>query len=180
MRGGRKRIATAAALAATTLAAPLAAWAALPVGADAPKFSGKGGLAGKPIDFTLADALKKGPVVLYFFPAAFTSGCTIEAHNFAEATADFAKLNATVVGVTAGNANRVVEFSSVECRDKFAVIADPDGSISKTYDAKLPVVNYSNRTSYVIAKNGKVAFEYTSMDPDQHVSRTLAAVKALK
>ncbi len=157
------------------------AHAALKAGDAAPQFAGKGGLEGKPIDFTLASALKKGPVVLYFFPAAFTSGCTKEAHDFAEATADFAKLHATVVGVTAGNADRVVEFSKVECRDKFAVIADPDGSISKSYDAKLmvPLKNYSNRTSYVIAQNGKIAYEYTSLNPDEHVAKTMAAVKAL-
>ncbi|MCG8399274.1 peroxiredoxin, partial [Bacillus atrophaeus] len=91
----------------------------------------------------LADQLKKGPVVLYFFPAAFTSGCTKEAHDFAEASADFQKLGATIVGVTAGNADRVVEFSTKECRDKFAVLADPDGKISTAYDAKIPLVQYS-------------------------------------
>ncbi|CAN5179734.1 peroxiredoxin [soil metagenome] len=173
-----KRLAvTAAALSAAALAS--SAHAALPIGAAAPTFTGKGGLAGKEIDFNLATALKKGPVVLYFFPAAFTSGCTKEAHDFAEATADFAKLNATVVGVTAGNADRVVEFSKVECRDKFAVIADPGGAISKTYDAKMPVVAYSARTSYVIAKDGKIALAYNDMNPDQHVAKTLAAVKGL-
>ena len=90
-------------------------------------------------------------------------------------------MHATVVGVTAGNADRVVEFSKVECRDKFAVIADPGGEISKTYDAKLnvPLKTYSNRTSYVIAQNGKIAFEYTSLNPDEHVAKTMAAVKAL-
>ena len=158
------------------------AHAALKQGDAAPQFTGKGGLAGKEIDFSLAQSLKKGPVVLYFFPAAFTSGCTKEAHDFAEATADFAKMHATVVGVTAGNADRVVEFSKVECRDKFAVIADPDASISKSYDAKLlvPLKNYSNRTSYVIAQNGKIAYEYTSLNPDEHVAKTMAAVKALE
>ena len=158
------------------------AQAALPVGAPAPAFSGKAGLAGKEFDFTLADALKKGPVVLYFFPAAFTSGCTAEAHAFAEATDDFKKAGATVVGVTAGNPERVVEFSKAECRDKFAVVADPGAKISGDYDAKLQFgpKTVSNRTSYVIAKNGKVAFEYTSMNPADHVSKTMAAVQSLK
>ena len=157
-----------------------AANAALPIGATAPIFTGKAGLAGHEFDFSLKDALSKGPVVLYFFPAAFTSGCTKEAHDFAEATEDFHKLGATVVGVTAGNANRVVEFSKVECRDKFAVVADPDASISKSYDAKMPVVSYSARTSYVIAKNGKIALAYSDMNPDQHVAKTMEAVRGLK
>ena len=171
-------IAAAAAVAVLALALPAAA--ALKPGEAAPAFSAKGGLGGKPFTFTLADQLKTGPVVLYFFPAAFTSGCTKEAHDFAEATADFQKLGATVVGVTAGNADRVVEFSTKECRDKFAVLADPDAKISVAYDAKIPAVQYSARTSYVIGKDGKIAFAYSNMNPDQHVAQTLAAVKALK
>lgn len=170
----------AVAAAAFAASAPVAAWAALPVGATAPIFTGKAGLAGHEFDFSLKDALSKGPVVLYFFPAAFTSGCTKEAHDFAEATEDFHKLGATVIGVTAGNANRVVEFSKVECRDKFAVVADPDASISKSYKATLPVPGYSARTSYVISKDGKIAYEYSAMNPDEHVAKTMAAVKALK
>ena len=119
-------------------------------------------------------------VVLYFYPKDDTSGCTKEAHDFAEASADFQKLGATIVGVTAGNADRVVEFSTKECRDKFAVLADPDGKISTAYDAKIPLVQYSARTSYVIGKDGKIASVYSNMNPDQHVAETLAAVKALK
>jgi peroxiredoxin len=158
-----------------------AAHAALPVGASAPLFSAKAGLAGKEFDFKLADALKKGPVVLYFFPAAFTAGCTKEAHDFAEATEEFNKLGASVVGVTSGNTERVVEFSKVECRDKFAVAADPGAVISGEYDAKLQFgpKTVSNRTSYVIAKNGKIALAYTAMNPDDHVAQTMAAVKKL-
>ena len=113
------------------------AFAALSVGAKAPDFTTKAALGGKEFTFSLADALKKGPVVLYFFPAAFTPGCTQEAHEFAEATDRFAALGATVIGVTAGNANRVTEFSSVECRNKFAVAADPDEKVIKAYDAVL-------------------------------------------
>jgi peroxiredoxin len=98
--------------------------AALPVGAS-PAFELQGALAGKPIAFSLQQALQKGPVVLYFFPAAFTAGCTIEAHAFAEATDEFNKMGATVIGVTAGNTDQVSDFSKLECRDKFAVAADP-------------------------------------------------------
>jgi len=170
--------ATAATLGALSLSAP--ASAALKEGAVAPDFKASAALDGKTFDFKLSDALKKGPVVLYFFPAAFTSGCTKEAHEFAEATEDFAKLGATVVGVTSGNVNRVAEFSKVECRDKFAVAADPDKAISKSYDSVLPVVGYTDRVSYVIAPNGKIVLAYSAMNPDQHVSKTMDAVKALK
>ena len=169
----------AAAFAAIGLAAPPAR-ASLKEGASAPDFQAQAALAGKTFTFKLSDALKKGPVVLYFFPAAFTSGCTKEAHDFAEATADFAKLGATVVGVTSGNANRVAEFSKVECRDKFAVAADPDKKISAQYDAVITVVGYTDRVSYVITSNGKVALSYSAMNPDQHVAKTMAAVKAWK
>jgi thioredoxin-dependent peroxiredoxin len=155
------------------------ALAALTVGAKAPDFSTKAALGGKEFTFSLADALKKGPVVLYFFPAAFTPGCTQEAHDFAEASDKFAALGATVIGVTAGNANRVTEFSSVECRNKFAVAADPDQKVIKEYDAVLKKKpEWSDRTSYVIAPDGSILMTYTNLDPSEHVSRTMAAVKA--
>jgi peroxiredoxin len=155
------------------------AWAALQVGAKAPDFTTQAALAGKEFTFSLAEALKKGPVVLYFFPAAFTPGCTQEAHEFAEATEQFAALGATVIGVTAGNANRVTEFSSVECRNKFAVAADPDQKIIKAYDAVLKKKpEWSDRTSYVVAPDGSILLSYTNLDPSEHVTRTMAAVKA--
>jgi peroxiredoxin Q/BCP len=155
------------------------ALAALSVGTKAPDFTTKAALGGKEFTFWLADALKKGPVVLYFFPAAFTPGCTQEAHEFAEATDQFTGLGATVIGVTAGNANRVTEFSSVECRNKFAVAADPDQKVIKEYDAVLKKKpEYSDRTSYVIAPDGSILLAYTNLDPSEHVARTMAAVKA--
>lgn len=154
-------------------------WAALTVGAKAPEFTTKAALGGKEFSFSLAEALKKGPVVLYFFPAAFTPGCTQEAHDFAEASDKFAALGATVIGVTAGNANRVTEFSSVECRNKFAVAADPDQKVIREYDAVLKKKpEWSDRTSYVIAPDGAILMSYTNLDPGEHVARTLAAVKA--
>ncbi|WP_044558853.1 peroxiredoxin [Azospirillum sp. B4] len=165
---------------AFSLATAAPAWAALPNGAPAPAFTAQGALGGKTSTFSLTDALKKGPVVLYFFPAAFTKGCTVEAHEFAEATETFKEYGATVVGVTAGNIDRVAEFSSVECRDKFMVAADPDAKIAADYDAKNqgnPAI--SNRTSYVIGQNGKIVASYTDNNPDQHVQLMLNAVKAL-
>jgi thioredoxin-dependent peroxiredoxin len=171
----RKSVAIWAALAGL-LSFP--AFGALSVGAKAPDFTTKAALGGKEFTFSLADALKKGPVVLYFFPAAFTPGCTQEAHEFAEATEKFTALGATVIGVTAGNANRVTEFSSVECRNKFAVAADPDEKIIKSYDAVLKQKpEWADRTSYVIAPDGTILLEYTNLDPTEHVTRTLAAVK---
>ncbi|HTK35695.1 MAG TPA: peroxiredoxin [Caulobacteraceae bacterium] len=161
------------------LAAP--AFAALKAGAVAPDFTTKAALGGQEMTFSLKDALKKGPVVLYFFPAAFTPGCTAEAHAFAEATDDFKKQGATLIGVTAGNIDRVAEFSKVECRDKFAVAADPGRKISDLYDSKLaPKPEWSDRTSYVIGKDGKIAYAYTDQNPADHVKNTMAAVMALK
>jgi len=150
------------------------------VGDTAPDFTLKAALKGKPMEFSLKKALKKGPVVLYFFPAAFTQGCTVEAHAFAEATDDFTKLHATVIGVTAGNIERVAEFSSVECRDKFAVAADPDAKVAGEYKNQIAFngKTLSDRTSYVIAPDGKILLSYTDRNPEAHITKSLEAVKA--
>jgi peroxiredoxin len=154
------------------------ALAALPDGTKAPDFSTDASLAGKSFKFSLADALKKGPVVLYFYPAAFTPGCTVEAHEFAEATDKFKALGATVIGVSHDPIEKLNKFSVSECRNKFAVASDADGSVMKNYDAILPVKpDYANRTSYVIAPTGVIIYSYTDMKPDKHVENTMAAVK---
>lgn len=155
--------------------------AALKVGSAAPEFSAPGYQGGKPLTFDLAQALRKGPVVLYFFPAAHTSGCNLEAHLFADAIDQFHALGATVIGVTAGNIDQLAAFSSEteHCSGKFPVASDPHAAIAKTYDALLPVPpGISNRTSYVIAPNGRIIFVYSNLGADKHVSETLAAVKA--
>ncbi|MBU6297313.1 MAG: peroxiredoxin [Alphaproteobacteria bacterium] len=158
--------------------AALPARAALAVGANAPDFTAKASLGGKEFDFSLAEALKKGPVVLYFYPAAFTKGCTIEAHDFAEATGKFAVLGATVIGVSHDNIATLDKFSVSECRSKFAVAADPNGTVIKAYDAVLKKnPAYADRTSYVISPDNKVLFTYTNMNPDKHVELTMNAVK---
>ncbi len=168
---------TAGYLAACALALPIAASAALKVGADAPDFSAQASLAGKPFNFNLSDALKKGPVVLYFYPAAFTPGCTVEAHEFAEATEKFQAMGATVIGVSHDSVDTLNRFSVQECRNKFAVAADPDQKITKAYDSVLKVKpEYANRTSYVIAPDGRIIYEYTALSPEKHVGNTLAAV----
>ena len=160
-------------------ALPMAAQAALPVGAKAPDFSTQVSLAGKAMPFSLKAALKKGPVVLYFYPAAFTKGCTIEAHEFAEATDDFNKLGATVIGMSADPIEKLNRFSVEECRNKFAVgVASP--KVIADYDVKFPVAPISNRTSYVIAPDGKIIFAFSALSPVGHVSGTMDAVKAWK
>ncbi len=163
------------------LALALPALAALPEGSKAPDFSAPASIGGKEFDFKLADALKKGPVVLYFYPAAFTKGCTVEAHNFADATDDFAKLGATVIGVSHDDIATLDKFSTSECRSKFAVAADPDQKIMKAYDSVLAAKpEISDRTSYVIAPDGKILLAYTNMNPDQHVVLTMKAVEDWK
>jgi peroxiredoxin len=160
------------------LAASAPIHAALQPGAQAPTFTTQATLAGKPFTFSLAEALKKGPVVLYFYPAAFTPGCTVEAHEFAEATAKFKALGATVIGVSHDPIDTLNKFSVAECRNKFAVASDADQSIMKSYDAVLAVKpEYADRTSYVIAPNDKIIYAYTAMNPDKHVENTLAAVE---
>ncbi|MBT2245070.1 peroxiredoxin [Sphingobium sp. BHU LFT2] len=156
--------------------------AALPQGAKAPDFKLSAALGGKPFNFSLGDTRRKGPVVLYFFPAAFTKGCTIEAHMFAEATDDFKALGATVVGVTAGAVDRVAEFSKSECRDKFAVAADSGAKVAAQYETvmKLPNQTLSERTSFVIAPDGKILLSYTDMNPQEHIAKAMAAVRAWK
>lgn len=161
------------------LATPL--YAALATGAKAPDFTTQATLAGKPFTFSLAAALKKGPVVLYFYPAAFTPGCTIEAHEFAEATEKFSSLGATVIGVSHDDIEKLNKFSVSECRNKFAVASDGDQSITKAYDAVLKIKpEYANRTSYVISPEGKIIYEYTALDPSGHVEKTMAAVEKWK
>jgi thioredoxin-dependent peroxiredoxin len=172
-------VAPALAWGAGLLAGP--SYAALQPGTAAPDFTTQATLAGKPFTFSLADALKKGPVVLYFYPAAFTPGCTIEAHEFAEATDKFKAMGATVIGVSHDDIDKLNKFSVSECRNKFAVASDADQSITKAYDAVLAKKpEYADRTSYVIAPNGKIAYEYTAMDPGKHVENTMAAVGKLK
>lgn len=166
----------ALACAAVLLTAP--AYGALQNGAQAPDFSALASMGGKEFKFALADALKRGPVVLYFYPAAFTPGCTIEAHNFADAMDDFQKLGATVIGVSHDPIEKLDRFSLTECRSKFPVAADTDGKIMRSYDAVQDArAEYAQRVSYVIAPDGHVIFNYTAGDPTHHVEYTMAAVR---
>jgi len=156
------------------------ALAELPVGSKAPDFTTMGAVAGKPFKLHLADQLKHGPLVLYFFPKAFTSGCTAEAHAFSDASAQFKKLGAAVVGMSADDLPTLEQFSVKECRNKFPV-ATADNGVRHAYDVVLKQKpEYANRTSYVIDQHGKIVMAYTNLDPSEHVDRALGAVKALK
>ena len=167
-------ICTALVLAGTSAAS----LGALAIGASTPDFTTDAARAGVAFKFSLAQALQKGPVVLYFYPKAFTSGCTIEAHNFAEATPKFNAMGATVVGISNDNIETLKKFSVEACRDKFAVAADNGARIMKQYDAALLMKpDMADRISYVISPEGKVLYVFSSLSPDQHVENTLKAVE---
>ncbi len=172
-----KRIIGRVILIAAAVLAP-SARAALDIGEKAPDFTVQAALAGKQYQFSLAETLAKGPVVLYFFPAAFSAGCSAEAHEFAEATARFEALGATVVGVSTDDIETQVKFSTQACQGKFAVASDSGKSVIKSYDAAMMILpDYANRVSYVIAPNRSIVYSYQSLNPSKHVEKTLAALR---
>ena len=166
-------------LVGATLLIASPAHAALAVGAAAPTFTIPSAMAGQVSKFALTDALKQGPVVLYFFPAAFTAGCNREAHAFAERIGDFKALGATVIGVSNDSIDTIAKFSVQECAGKFSVGADPDSTVIKSYDAKFPLVGAATRVSYVIGRTGTVRYVYSAMSPEGHIENTLKALKDL-
>jgi peroxiredoxin len=172
--------AVVAALAAAVMAWVAMAYAAagLTVGSAAPDFTVPAALGGKDIRFSLSEALKQGPVVVYFYPKSFTRVCTDEARLFADATEDFAALGARVIGISADTIETQREFSSLECRDRFAVAADGDLKVIKAYAAQLPAVPMARRISYVITPDGKILSSFESGEAEKHVATALAAVKA--
>ena len=175
-----KRLACTALLLQTLLAST--GWAALAPGDKAPDFTVPVATGGKEATFSLAEALKRGPVVLYFYPKSFTHGCTIEAHLFADAAETFGAAGATLIGLSGDPIEVQKEFSAKECRDKFPVAADPNLNVIRAYDAirTRPLASgetVADRISYVIAPNGKILFSLTDSVPDKHVDGTLAAVR---
>jgi peroxiredoxin len=169
-----------AALCASLSARP--AFAALKIGDSAPDFSAAAAIGGKEFRFSLAEALKKGPVVLYFYPKSFTKGCTIEAHEFADNFDNFAAAGASLIGVSADTIDTQREFSTKECRDKFPIAADPNLAVIDAYDAKRsrPIQSgaiVSDRISYVVTPDGKVALSLVDSDPIKHVAETLDFVR---
>ncbi|MBV9881972.1 MAG: peroxiredoxin [Sphingomonadaceae bacterium] len=167
----------APALAALLALAPAAAPAALPVGAQAPDFITSGALAGQPFRLRLREQLRRGPVVLYFYPRAFTQGCTLEAHAFSEAAMDFRRAGARVIGMSADDYDALRRFSVEGCRSAFPVATATPDTIH-AYDVRLrDGAPMTNRTSYVIAPDGRIIYAFTDMDYRNHVANTLAAVR---
>jgi peroxiredoxin Q/BCP len=166
------------ALSAVTLAAPL--HAALPVGAKAPNIVTTGSVAGKAFRLDLKQQLRNGPVVLYFFPKAFTEGCTLEARAFSEAMPEFRKAGARVIGMSADDLPTLKKFSVEACRSAFPVATAPPATI-KAYDVALKKKpELTDRTSYVIDRQGRIVFVHSDMNWSEHVQKTLEAVRGLK
>ena len=166
------------AFAALSVAAPL--HAALPVGAKAPNIVTTGAVGGKAFRLNLRQQLRKGPLVLYFFPKAFTKGCTLEARAFSENMAEFKKAGAQVVGMSADDLATLKKFSVEECRSAFPVATASPATI-KAYDVALKQKpGLTDRTSYVIDRTGRIVFVHSDLDWSEHVQKTLAAVRALK
>jgi thioredoxin-dependent peroxiredoxin len=161
-----------------SLGLSLPAIAALDIGENAPAFVAKAALGGTVYDFSLSESLKKGPVVLYFFPAAYSEDCSVEAHYFAEATEEFRALGASVIGVSGDDIETLTKFSVQVCQSKFPVASDQTQAIMKSFDVVMQTrPEYANRISYVIAPNDTVVFQYMSLDPTKHVEKTLAALR---
>ena len=168
-------------LACTSLAVALClpAHAALDIGEDAPDFTASAALGGTIYKFSLAESLQKGPVVLYFFPAAFSDGCSAEAHEFAEAIPRFAAFGASVVGVSGDDIEVLAKFSTQACQSRFPVAADPALTVIKSYDAQLKTrPEYANRITYVVAPNGKIVYHYINLNPTRHVERAIGALRS--
>ena len=177
------RLMMSAGIAAAALIAAAPAGAALQQGTRAPALSTQGALGGKAFAFDLQKELRKGPVVLYFFPKAFTQGCTLEANAFAEAMDDFRAAGAQVVGLSADDLPTLQRFSTEECRDAFPVAVASNGTI-RAWDVALQregqATGLSDRTPYVIGQDGRIVMVHSDLDWREHVNRTLAAVRALK
>ncbi|MDM0073341.1 peroxiredoxin [Variovorax sp. J2P1-59] len=161
-------------------AAATPAFAALDIGDPVPKFIATAALGGKTFRYSLAEALAKGPVVVYFFPAADSSDCSIEAHAFADAIDKFTALGATVIGVSADDIDTLTKFSVKSCQSRFPVASDQSKTVIQGFDAVMQTrPDFANRLSYVIAPNGNVAYFYQNLNPDKHVERMLNAIRAL-
>lgn len=174
---------------------PIAAGAALPEGASAPDFTATASLAGKSFSYSLHDSLKKGPVVVYFYPSAFTGGCNVQAHNFAENSDRFARAGASVIGVSLDNVERLNAFSADPnyCAGKLAVASDQDGAIARSYDLTIRDAvegrkdtrgveighGFAERTTFIVAPDGKIAATIGGLAPADNVDKALEAVETL-
>jgi peroxiredoxin Q/BCP len=161
------------------LAFPFSSHAALDVGEPAPNFTMDAAQGGSVYRYSLAESLRKGPVVLYFFPAAYSEGCSVEAHYFAEAIPKFDALGASVIGVSADDIGTLTKFSVQACQSKFSVASDESQTVMKSFDAVMQTrPEYANRVSYVIAPNGTIVFHYMSLNPTKHVEKMLGALQS--
>ena len=160
------------------LLVPALGQAALEIGEPAPVFVAQAAINGKLIDYSLADELRKGPVVLYFYQSSFSVGCSMEAHEFSEAIDQFTAAGASVIGVSRDEIDIQKKFSVSACNGRFSVAADPKLAIAKSYDAVMTTrPDYANRISYVIAPNGRIIYRYSSLNPAKHIENTLSAVR---
>jgi peroxiredoxin len=178
-----------------SIAAAAPVMAALEAGTAAPAFTAQASLAGKEFTFALADALKKGPVVVYFYPSAFTGGCNIQAHTFAENMDKFHAAGATVIGVSLDKIATLNEFSSDPqyCAGKLPVASDADGKIAHSYDLKVMDARpglkntrgadidhgFAERTTFIVTPDGKIAATVGGVSPMENVQKTLQIVQQL-
>jgi len=176
-------------------AVALPAIAALKQGDAAPDFSAQASFAGKAFTFSLKDALKKGPVVVYFFPSAYTGGCNIQAHTFAVNNDKFVAAGATIIGVSLDSIARLNDFSADPeyCAGKFATASDADGKISKAFDLEVKAARagakdtrgveidhaFAERTTFIVTRDGKVAATIGGLAPADNVDKALEAVQQL-
>ncbi len=164
---------------ALALASP--ARAGLDIGERAPDFTTEAALGGTVYKYSLSEQLKRGPVILYFFLAAYSHDCSLEAHEFAEAMSQFESLGATVVGVSRDDIGTLTRFSVQACQSRFPVAADESGAVTRAFDAAMRTrPEFANRISYVIAPDGRIAYHYTSLNPAKHVERMLGALRELQ
>lgn len=171
-----KRLAIMLATAALAAASP--ALAALKVGDAAPDFKRAAATNGHSDSFSLKAALKSGPVVVYFYPKAFTGGCSLEAHAFSEAIDKFKAKNVTVVGVSTDDVGTLKRFSEQTCQGKFTVVSDLNGDVTKSYDASMLGMRMASRISYIVGQDGKIAYVHEDSDASTHVPALLKAVGA--
>jgi len=175
--------------------AALPAQAALVEGQSAPDFTLQASRDGFPFSFTLSQALKAGPVVVYFYPSAFTQGCNIQAHEFSERAAEFSAAGASVVGVSLDGIERLNAFSADPqyCAGRVPVASDPQGSVARAYDLPIRSLkpgqldsrgqeighDVTSRTSYVVGRDGRIAAVIDGVSPSANVEAALAAVRRL-
>ena len=177
------------------LIASFAAFAALKAGDPAPAFSAPASLAGKPFTYSLKDGLAKGPVVVYFYPSAYTSGCNIQAHEFSARADQFAAAGATVIGVSLDSIERLNEFSADPdyCAGKLAVASDRDGKIARAFGLRVSEAQrgatdtrgkeidhgFTERTTFVVKRDGTVLAAVGGVSPEANVARALELVRKL-